>query len=133
MKRVFCILTVAIVIAGLVAGGSMAKGKSTEKMMVDPAQVMMSKKATVNLSGQGFKPGEEVVILFTAVDGIGPDIWKATRMVLDAAVARACEGRRCIAWQEVLAGEKAFNTTGDWLPEAHSRRFAITMWPSRAR
>jgi isocitrate dehydrogenase len=51
-------------------------------------------------------------------DGIGPDIWKATQIALDAAVQKAYGGRRRIAWQEVLAGEKAYDATGEWLPEA---------------
>ncbi len=74
MKRVFCILTVAFVIAGLVGCASTGKDKSSAKMMVEPASVAMSKKAVVGLSGQWFAPGEEVVILFTAVDGVVSDI-----------------------------------------------------------
>ena len=57
------------------------------------------------------------VIPFIAGDGTGPDIWNATRAVLDAAVEKAYAGKRRIAWKEVLAGEKAFNETGSWLPE----------------
>ncbi len=57
------------------------------------------------------------VICFIEGDGIGPDIWKASQMVMDAAVAKAYGGRKQIAWHEVLAGEKAFNKTGKWLPE----------------
>ncbi len=59
------------------------------------------------------KPG----VLFIEGDGTGPDIWRATRHVLDAAVASAYGGSRAITWREVLAGEKAFNTTGNWLPD----------------
>ena len=51
-------------------------------------------------------------------DGIGPDIWKATRHVLDAAVAHAYGGRREIVWYEVFAGEKAYEGFGEWLPTA---------------
>jgi len=58
------------------------------------------------------------IIPFIEGDGIGPDIWRATRMVLDAAVEKAYGGGRRIAWMEVLAGEKARNETGEWLPEA---------------
>lgn len=50
-------------------------------------------------------------------DGIGPDIWRATQRVLDAAVLEAYGGERRIAWREVLAGQKAFDTTENWLPE----------------
>jgi isocitrate dehydrogenase len=51
-------------------------------------------------------------------DGTGPDIWAAAVRVFDAAVAKAYGGRRAIAWREVLAGQKAYDKTGDWLPEA---------------
>lgn len=57
-------------------------------------------------------------IPFIEGDGIGPDIWAASRMVLDAAVARCYNGVRAIQWLEILAGEKAFQTTGEWLPKA---------------
>ncbi len=58
------------------------------------------------------------VIPFIEGDGTGPDIWHASKLVLDAAVEKAYGGKRSIAWMEVLAGEKAFNETGEWLPEA---------------
>ncbi len=57
------------------------------------------------------------IVPYIEGDGTGPDIWRATRMVLDAAVERAYEGRRRIAWMEVLAGEKAARETGEWLPD----------------
>ncbi len=57
------------------------------------------------------------VVLFIEGDGTGPDIWNATRIVLDAAVEKAYGGKRKIEWKEILAGEKAFNETGEWLPE----------------
>jgi len=60
---------------------------------------------------------DKPVVLFIEGDGTGPDIWRATRHVLDAAVASAYGGSRAITWREVLAGEKAFNTTGNWLPD----------------
>jgi isocitrate dehydrogenase len=56
------------------------------------------------------------IILFMEGDGTGPDIWRATRPVLDAAVAQAYGGKRQMAWQEVLAGEKAFKHTRSYLP-----------------
>ena len=58
------------------------------------------------------------IIPYVEGDGIGPDIWAATRTVLDAAVAKAYEGRKGIEWLEVLAGEKANDAVGEWLPEA---------------
>ena len=57
------------------------------------------------------------VIPFIEGDGIGPDIWRAARRVLDAAVAGSYGNNRKIQWLEVLAGEKAFNQTQTWLPE----------------
>jgi isocitrate dehydrogenase len=58
------------------------------------------------------------VIPFIEGDGTGPDIWRASVRVLDAAVARAYGGKRRIGWLEVLAGQKAFDQTGSWLPDA---------------
>jgi isocitrate dehydrogenase len=60
---------------------------------------------------------DQPIIPFIEGDGTGPDIWRASVRVLDAAVAKAYGGRRQIAWREVLAGEKAFNQTGNWLPD----------------
>ncbi|GGC85892.1 NADP-dependent isocitrate dehydrogenase [Enterococcus wangshanyuanii] len=57
------------------------------------------------------------IIPFIEGDGIGPEIWQAAKTVFDAAVEKAYQGKRKVVWQEVLAGEKAFNQTGDWLPE----------------
>ncbi len=56
------------------------------------------------------------VIPFIEGDGTGPDIWKASRLVMDGAIARAYKGNKGIKWLEVLAGEKAFKKTGKWLP-----------------
>ncbi|MBM4414396.1 MAG: NADP-dependent isocitrate dehydrogenase, partial [Chloroflexi bacterium] len=55
------------------------------------------------------------VIPFVIGDGTGPDIWHASVRIFDAAVAKAYNGQRKIEWLEVLAGEKAFNETGNWL------------------
>ncbi|MDA2928712.1 isocitrate dehydrogenase (NADP(+)) [Acidobacteria bacterium AH-259-O06] len=57
------------------------------------------------------------IIPFIEGDGIGPDIWRAARRVLDAAVEKAYEGGRSIAWGEIFAGESAKNKFGEWLPE----------------
>ncbi|MEO7521522.1 MAG: isocitrate/isopropylmalate family dehydrogenase, partial [Gemmatimonas sp.] len=56
------------------------------------------------------------IVPFIEGDGIGPDIWRASVRVFDAAVAQAFGGKRKIAWMEILAGEKAHATTGEWLP-----------------
>lgn len=57
------------------------------------------------------------IIPFIEGDGIGPDIWAAASRVLQAAVKKAYNGEKSIVWKEVLAGEKAFNETGEWLPK----------------
>ena len=73
----------------------------------------MAEKITTGPGGKLQVP-DEPIIPFIEGDGTGVDIWPAARSVLDAAVGRY--GRK-IAWKEVLAGEKAFNQTGDWLPQ----------------
>jgi isocitrate dehydrogenase len=57
------------------------------------------------------------IVPFIEGDGTGPDIWAAASRVLDAAVEKAYKGEKKIVWKEVLAGEKAFNQTGEWLPQ----------------
>jgi isocitrate dehydrogenase len=67
-------------------------------------------------SGQLAVP-DDPIIPFIEGDGTGPDIWRASVKVFDAAVEKAYGGKRRIHWHEVLAGEKAFNKTGSWLPD----------------
>ncbi|MCZ8536266.1 NADP-dependent isocitrate dehydrogenase [Paenisporosarcina quisquiliarum] len=57
------------------------------------------------------------IIPYIEGDGIGPDIWAASERVLEAAVEKAYNGEKSIVWKEVLAGQKAFDKTGEWLPE----------------
>lgn len=57
------------------------------------------------------------VVPFIEGDGTGRDIWRASVRIFDAAVEKAYNGKRKVAWKEVLAGEKSFNLTGNWLPE----------------
>ncbi|MCH6575548.1 MAG: NADP-dependent isocitrate dehydrogenase, partial [Bacteroidetes bacterium] len=57
------------------------------------------------------------IIPFIEGDGTGPDIWKASKIVFDTAVQKAYNGERKIIWHEVLAGQKAFDETGEWLPK----------------
>ncbi|MCK1977371.1 NADP-dependent isocitrate dehydrogenase [Jeotgalicoccus huakuii] len=59
----------------------------------------------------------EPIIPFIEGDGIGPDIWAAASRVIDAAVEKAYNGEKKIEWTEVLAGQKAFDQTGEWLPQ----------------
>ena len=63
------------------------------------------------------KVPDQPVIPFIEGDGTGPDIWAAASRVLDAAVEKAYGGKRKIQWKEVYAGEKAYNKTGEWLPQ----------------
>jgi isocitrate dehydrogenase len=63
------------------------------------------------------KVPESPEIPFIEGDGIGPDIWRAARTVMDQAVQKAYEGRKKISWLEVLAGEKGFEKTGNWLAD----------------
>ncbi|MCB9290415.1 MAG: NADP-dependent isocitrate dehydrogenase [Lewinellaceae bacterium] len=60
---------------------------------------------------------DDPIIPYIEGDGIGPDIWAASERVFDAAVEKAYGGKRKIHWKEVLAGQKAFDATGEWLPE----------------
>jgi isocitrate dehydrogenase len=76
---------------------------------------MTPQKITMGANGQ-LKVPENPIIPFIEGDGIGPDVWSASRKVMDAAVEKAYGGKRKIEWKEMLAGEKAFNQTGEWLP-----------------
>ncbi len=67
------------------------------------------------VEGRLVVPGDPI-IPFVEGDGTGPDIWRAAVRVFDAAVEKAYRGKRKIVWKEVLAGEKAFKETGEWLP-----------------
>ncbi|NOY79515.1 MAG: NADP-dependent isocitrate dehydrogenase [Kiritimatiellaeota bacterium] len=77
----------------------------------------------IRMTSAGLVVGDHPVIPFIEGDGTGPDIWRAAVRVLDAAVAKAYGGRRRIEWVEVLAGAKAFEQTGAWLPEATLEAF----------
>jgi isocitrate dehydrogenase len=76
---------------------------------------MAAEKITVQ-NGELQVPNQPI-IPFIEGDGTGPDIWAASKRVLDAAVHKAYNGEKKIEWKEVFAGEKAFNKTGEWLPE----------------
>ena len=73
--------------------------------------------ATIMVENGGLQVPERPIIPYIEGDGIGPDIWSATQRVVDAAVAEAYGREHAIAWMEVLAGEKAFQKTSQWLPE----------------
>src|SRR6184192_1734121 len=82
------------------------------------------KFAKVPTRGEGIKfemgalaVPDNPIIPFVEGDGTGPDIWRASVRVFDAAVERAYQGSRKVAWMEVFAGEKAFKSFNDWLPQ----------------
>ncbi|HCZ39267.1 NADP-dependent isocitrate dehydrogenase [Brochothrix thermosphacta] len=71
---------------------------------------------SVKMTEKGLQVPNEVIVPYIEGDGIGPDIWKASKRVITTALKQAYGSERTIAWQEILAGEKAFNATGEWLP-----------------
>jgi isocitrate dehydrogenase len=71
----------------------------------------------ITMGPDGLRVPNDPIVPYIEGDGIGPDIWVASQRVMDAAVAKAYGGERAIAWQEVLAGQKAFDQTGQWLPD----------------
>jgi isocitrate dehydrogenase len=72
---------------------------------------------TIRIDGSRLDVPANPILPYIEGDGTGPDIWRATRHVLDGAVQKAYGGDRRIVWMEVFAGEKALNVTGEWLPE----------------
>ena len=77
----------------------------------------------VEIRGGALHVPDQPILPFIEGDGTGPDIWAASQPVFDAAVERAYGGKRRIHWMEVLAGEKSFNQTGSWLPDATLEAF----------
>ena len=75
-----------------------------------------AKGERIEASNGVFRVPDQPIIPFIEGDGTGPDIWRASVRVFDAAVERAYGGRRKIHWMEVLAGEKAHKRTGEWMP-----------------
>ncbi len=71
----------------------------------------------ITISNEKLNVPNDPIIPFIEGDGIGRDIWKTAEKVFDAAVEKAYNGEKKVHWREVLAGEKAFNQTGNWLPE----------------
>ncbi|MBL7565063.1 NADP-dependent isocitrate dehydrogenase [Staphylococcus saccharolyticus] len=71
----------------------------------------------ITQSKAGLNVPNEPIIPFIIGDGIGPDIWKTASRVIDVAVEKAYNGEKRIEWKEVLAGQKAYEETGEWLPQ----------------
>ena len=74
--------------------------------------------STITITNGKLNVPNDPIIPFIEGDGIGPDIWAAASRVLEAAVAKAYNGEKSIVWKEVLAGQKAMDQTGEWLPQA---------------
>ena len=77
----------------------------------------------ITMTSAGLQVPDQPLIPFIEGDGTGPDIWAAAVRVFDAAVAQAYGARRAVEWVEVLAGQKAFDSTGSWLPDATEEAF----------
>lgn len=77
----------------------------------------------ITMSHTGLQVPNDPIIPFIEGDGTGPDIWAASVRVFDSAVEKAYGGSRKVTWHEVLAGEKAFNQTGNWLPDETIKDF----------
>ena len=76
----------------------------------------MSEAAPIVMTPQGLRVPDFPIIPHIIGDGSGPDIWRASRRVIDAAVSAAYGSTRALMWKEVLAGQKAYDTVGSWLP-----------------
>ncbi len=79
-------------------------------MSIKPEKITIGENGVINVP-------DCPIIPFIEGDGIGPDIWDATRRVLDASVEKAYQGNKKIEWKEILAGEKAQKETWQWLPK----------------
>src|SRR5689334_21674148 len=86
--------------------------------MADPALNVPPEGARITISNGKLNVPNNPIVPFIEGDGTGPDIWKASVRVFNAAVARSYGGQRKIHCMEVLAGEKANNVLGTWLPDS---------------
>lgn len=78
----------------------------------------MTQGEKISVSNGNLQVPNNPIVPFIEGDGTGPDIWASAQRVLDAAVEKAYNGEKKIEWKEVLAGQKAFDQTGEWLPQA---------------
>jgi isocitrate dehydrogenase len=77
----------------------------------------------ITFANGALKVPDQPIVPYIEGDGTGPDIWRASQAVFDAAVKKAYGGKKSIEWKEVLAGEKAFNLTKSWLPDETLQAF----------
>jgi isocitrate dehydrogenase len=93
-------------------------GRASRVVGAVPAHAGVRAASAITVGKDGaLNVPDEPVLPFIEGDGTGPDIWRSSVNVFDSAVKKAYGGKRKIAWMEVLAGEKAFRKTGNWLPE----------------
>ncbi len=83
----------------------------------------MNEGTPITMTAQGLCVPDFPIIPHIIGDGSGPDIWRAAKRVIDAAVSAAYGTSRALVWKEVLAGQKAFDTTGNWLPRETMEAF----------
>jgi tRNA G18 (ribose-2'-O)-methylase SpoU len=94
-----------------VAGMAMEADRKEERHMTNPEKIRKNRDGSLNVP-------DCPIIPFIEGDGIGPDIWRATRSVIDAAVEKTYAGERNISWLELPVGEKGYEETGNFLPQA---------------
>ncbi len=85
--------------------------------MAEYTDVIVPSGDPITIAGGKLQVPHRPIVPYIEGDGTGPDIWRASQAVFDAAVAKAYHGKREIAWMEVFAGEKAFNRFKNWLPD----------------
>jgi len=92
-------------------------GERREAIMEYTIVKVPGKGEKISISGGKLHVPDHPIIPFVEGDGTGPDIWRASVRVMDAAVQKAYNGQQSIEWMEVFAGEKAFKNFGSWLPD----------------
>src|SRR5208282_4015965 len=90
---------------------------SGDALMASPKPEPPANGARITIQSGKLSVPDHPILPFIEGDGTGRDIWRASVRVLDAAVEKAYGGKKKIAWLEVLAGEKAFTKTNNWLPD----------------
>src|SRR5437588_9957406 len=95
----------------------MFRAPERNRSMPSPAPQVPKNGKAITLSGGRLGVPDQPILPYIEGDGTGPDIWRASQRVLDAAVEKAYAGKRKIAWMEVFAGEKAKNLFDNWLPD----------------
>ena len=93
----------------------------------------MTQDARITITNGTLQVPDNPVIPYIEGDGTGPDIWRASVRVFDAAVEKAYGGKRRVQWKEVLAGEKAFKQVNNWLPDETLDAFRTYLVGIKAR